>query len=92
MESVRRSLRRQGALSWHLAEDVSDPEAMLESFTVATWSEYHRMPERATVADEEVERELREAVGGELPWMVAYRVIDVHHARSPNGPPTMTNN
>jgi hypothetical protein len=82
MEAVRTSLRRQGALSWHLAEDVSDPESMLESFTVATWSEYQRLPERVTVADEQVESQLLEAVGSQMADMVAYRVIDVHDSRN----------
>ena len=79
MDAVRSSLKRQGALSWHLAEDVAQPGSMLESFTVATWSEYQRLPERATVADEIVERELLEAAGTELPDLAAHRVIDLRH-------------
>ena len=81
IERVRRALKRQGALSWHLAEDVTQPGSIIESFTVATWSEYQRLPERATAADEQVERELLESVGTELPEMVAYRVLDLRDSR-----------
>ena len=85
MQAVRQSLKRQGALSWHLAEDVANPESMLESFTVATWSEYQRLPERTTVADEQVEHELLDAVGTELPELVAYRVLDLRDSRVKEG-------
>ncbi len=84
MESVQRGLRRQGALNWHLAEDVARPGSMIESFTVATWSEYQRLPERATVADEQVEHELLEAAGTELPELSAHRVINLGDPRAKN--------
>jgi MFS family permease len=77
METVRQGLRRNGALNWHLVESVASPGLMLESFTVATWSEYQRLPERATVADETAERELLEAAGTDLPELVPHRVVDV---------------
>lgn len=80
MHSVRQALKRQGALNWQLSEDVTHPGSMLESFTLATWSEYQRLPERATVADELVERELLKAGGSELPKLVAHRVIDPRKA------------
>ena len=77
MRSVRRELKQKGALDWSLVEDVTRPGTMLESFTVATWAEYQRLPERVTVADEHVERELLEAVGAELPEPTAHRVVDL---------------
>jgi MFS family permease len=76
MATVRNGLKRDGALNWQLAEDVTGSGSMLESFTVATWSEYQRLPARATVADEVVERELLEAAGTDLPELVAHRLID----------------
>lgn len=85
MRSVRQSLKRHSAPSRHFAEDVVDPESMLESFTVATWSGYQRLPERTTVADEQVERDLLEAVGVELPELVAYRVLDLRDSRVEGG-------
>lgn len=85
MRPVRQSLKRQGALTWQLAEDIGNPESMLESFTVATWSEYQRLPERSTIADEQIERELLEAVGTELPELVAYRVLDLRDSRVEEG-------
>jgi len=82
MQEVGLSLKRQGALNWHLAEDVSNPGAMLESSTVATWSEHQRLPERATVADEQVEQALLEAVGTQAADPVAYRVLNFRDSRA----------
>ena len=77
MRDVRRGLKQKGALDWHLVEDVAHPGSMLESFTVATWAEYQRLPDRITVADERVERELLEAVGSQLPQPTAHRAVDL---------------
>jgi MFS family permease len=82
MQAVGLSLKRQGALNWHLSEDVSNPGAMLESFTVATWSEYRHLPGRATVADEQVEQSLLDAVGTQPADLVAYRVLDLRDSHA----------
>jgi MFS family permease len=77
MRSVRRELKQKGALDWYLVEDVARPGAMLETFSVATWAEYQRLPERVTVADEQVEQELLEAAGTELPSPTPHRAVDL---------------
>ena len=77
MRSVRRELKQKGALDWYLVEDVTRPGAILETFSVATWAEYQRLPERVTVADERVEQELLEAAGTELPSPIAHRAVDL---------------
>ena len=77
MRSVRRELKQKGALDWYLVEDVTRPGAMLETFSVATWAEYQRLPERVTVADEQVEQELLDAAGTELPSPTAHRAVDL---------------
>jgi MFS family permease len=82
MPAVGQSLKRQGALSWNLSEDVSNPGAMLESFTLATWSEYQRLPERATVTGEQVELALLETVGTQPADLVAYRVLDLRESHA----------
>ncbi len=82
MQQVQQGLKRSGALNWHLAEDVAHPGSILESFTVATWSEYQRLPERATVADELVERALLEAAGTDLPELVPHRIIDLRRSHA----------
>ncbi len=82
MEPVRRALKRQGALSFRLVEDVEQPGHMLESFTMATWSEYQRLPHRATMADKEIHVALVDAAGSEVPALTAHRVIKLRSGRS----------
>lgn len=82
MEPVRRALKRQGALSFRLVEDVEQPGHMLESFTMATWSEYQRLPHRATMADKEIHAALVDAAGSEVPALTAHRVIKLRSGRS----------
>ncbi len=82
MEPVRRALKRQGALSFRLVEDVEQPGYMLESFTMATWSEYQRLPHRATMADKEIHVALVDAAGSEVPALTAHRVIKLRSGRS----------
>lgn len=81
MEPVRRALRRQGALSFRLAEDVENPGRILESFTLATWSEYKRLPERAIATDQETHDALLVAANTETPGLIAHRVIDTRTAQ-----------
>jgi MFS family permease len=75
MRPVRTALKKQGALSFHLVEDVERPGHMLESFTMATWSEYRRLPERSTGADAATHQHLVEVAGPELPGFVVHREI-----------------
>lgn len=82
MEPVRKALKRQGALSFHLVEDVERPGHMLESFTMATWSEYQRLPLRTTMADQAIHQAFLDAAGGELADLTAHRVIDVRSRRN----------
>ncbi len=76
MRRVHRGLKRNGALRFHLVEDVEQPGRILESFTVATWAEYQRIPSRTTLEDKQIEEDLK-AVTGSLPQLRAHRVIDV---------------
>ena len=89
MEPVRKALKRQGALSFHLVEHVERPGQMLESFTMATWSEYQRLPQRATMADQAIHRALKDAAGGQLPDLTAHREINVR-SRGKNHPRATT--
>ena len=77
MIPVKKALRRQGALDFHLVEDVSNPGRIIESFTVATWSEYLRLPDRATAADESIHDALVELVGSDLPPIQVHREIQL---------------
>jgi MFS family permease len=75
MVPVKKALRRQGALDFHLVEDVSIPGRIVESFSVATWSEYQRLPLRSTVADKPAHDALIEVVGAELPPITVHREL-----------------
>ncbi len=82
MDPVRRALKRQGALSFRLVEDVQQPGHMLESFTMATWSEYQRLPHRSTMADKAIHGALIDAAGSEVPALTAHRVIKLRSGQS----------
>ena len=81
MQPVRTALRRQGALDFHLVENVEYPELMTESFTVATWSEYRRLPQRSTMADKDIHDALVEVVGHDLPKIAVHREIRLNSKR-----------
>jgi quinol monooxygenase YgiN len=81
MAPVQRALKRQGALSFHLVEDVERPGHMLESFTMATWSEFQRLPERFTMAEKDIRDALKTAAGSALPELTAHRVIKLRSRR-----------
>ena len=82
MQPVRKALRRQGALSFHLAEDVKNPGHITESFTVATWSEYRRLPQRSTMADKDTHDALVDVVGHSLPSITVHREISLGSGRN----------
>ena len=77
MEPVRMALKRQGALSFHLVEEVERPGHMLESFTVATWAEYQRLPERVTMTEKAIHDALMAASGSEPPALLVHREINL---------------
>lgn len=51
MRDVRRSRERNGAYTTSLARDIEDPELWVERFHYATWVDYLRARDRATVDD-----------------------------------------
>ncbi|MCT8989727.1 MFS transporter [Chelativorans sp. SCAU2101] len=59
MRERRRIRRRNGASSWTLMRDVTDPQKWIESYHVPNWIEYLRHHQRTTEADAEVIRRLR---------------------------------
>ena len=76
MNAVRRALKRQGALEFRLSEDVENPGQILESFTLATWAEYQRLPERSIAGDHHIYDAMIESAGVNPPALVVHRVID----------------
>jgi quinol monooxygenase YgiN len=51
MELSRRARLRQGALSWTLLRDVSDPGLFTEQIIDPSWTEHLRRFDRATAGD-----------------------------------------
>jgi MFS family permease/quinol monooxygenase YgiN len=51
MQESRRSRLRQGALSWELLRDISDPGRYIEQITDESWTEHLRRFDRVTGAD-----------------------------------------
>ncbi|WP_024301518.1 MFS transporter [Pseudogulbenkiania sp. MAI-1] len=51
MRETRRARLRNGALSWELFHDTSEPGVYIEHFTDSSWVEYMRRNQRATAAD-----------------------------------------
>lgn len=59
MQDLRRIRRRDGAISWGLYHDASDPQRYLESFVVESWVEHLRQHRRATTSDFEISERVR---------------------------------
>lgn len=68
MAERRRIRLRDGALEWGLFVDSADPRRYTEVFVVKTWVEHLRQHERVTVADYEIDEQVRRFhVGAEPP-------------------------
>ena len=59
MTPIRRQRRRDGAITWGLFHDLAEPGRMVESFTVASWSEHERQHGRTVVGDAEAQASAR---------------------------------
>ncbi|HEY2926321.1 MFS transporter, partial [Piscinibacter sp.] len=51
--------RRDGATFWRIYRDLGDPAQYVERFIVTSWADYLRQRARATVADQELEAQVR---------------------------------
>jgi hypothetical protein len=79
--ALGRIRRRDGASSWGIFRDSTDPSRYLETFLVESWDEYLRQRERITVADVGVQERVRDIHAGEEPPRV-FRFIDPGARRS----------
>src|SRR5215207_3316687 len=59
LEEVRLIRLRDGAIRWDVFRDPAEPGRYVEGFEVASWAEYLRQHERATVMDQEIEAHAR---------------------------------
>ncbi|PRD67519.1 arabinose ABC transporter permease [Malikia spinosa] len=76
MLSQSRAARlRQGALSWELMHDISDPGSFIEVSIERSWTDHLRRFERITAADAELhERKLAFHIGSEPPCVKRYLI------------------
>ncbi len=51
--------RRDGATFWRVYKDLGEPSRYVERFIVTSWADYLHQRARATVADHEIETEVR---------------------------------
>ncbi|NDY90087.1 MFS transporter [Ideonella livida] len=80
MQESRRARLRQGALSWGLFRDATDPSRVLEYFVDENWVEHQRRHERFTAADAGLrDRRLAFHIGAEPPAVHRYVAQDGHH-------------
>jgi predicted MFS family arabinose efflux permease len=66
MQRMERDRRRRGADEWGLYRDLADTDRFVETFVVATWAEHLRQRDRRTVAGDELSREVRSFVEGDV--------------------------
>ncbi len=70
---LRGPRRRDGATFWRLYRDLGDPCRYTERFIVTSWADYLHQRARATLADQELERAVREHLQpGEAPQVLHY--------------------
>ncbi len=66
MQRMERDRRRRGADQWGLFRDLADTDRFVETFVVATWAEHLRQRDRRTMAGDELSREVRSFVEGDV--------------------------
>lgn len=80
MERTRRARLRQGALSWGLFRDVSQPGRYVEYFVDENWVEHQRRMERFTAFDAELRNQRLDFHIGAEPPVVRRYVADTQTA------------
>ncbi len=56
---LRAPRRRDGATFWRVYRDLADPSRFVERFIVTSWADYLHQRARATLADQELESQVR---------------------------------
>jgi hypothetical protein len=60
ISQLRAPRRRDGATIWRVYRDLADPSRYVERFIVTSWADYLHQRARATVADQELETQVRQ--------------------------------
>lgn len=67
MQEIYLARRRNGAVGWQIARDISDPEIWVERFHCPTWLDYRQMQSRLTLADQALHRRVQALQSSEEP-------------------------
>jgi hypothetical protein len=59
LSQLRVTRRRDGATFWRIYRDLADPSRYVERFIVTSWADYLHQRARATVADQDLEAQVR---------------------------------
>jgi len=76
IQAVEATRRRNGAMSWRVFRDLGEEGSFIERFIIASWAEYVRLRNRATVADRQAHAALEQFQRAEVPIRVS-RLIGV---------------
>ena len=72
IEQMRAPRRRDGATIWRVYRDLSDPARYVERFIVTSWADYLHQRARATLADHELESQVRQ-------FLLPGETVSAHH-------------
>jgi MFS family permease len=72
IQELGRIRRRDGAIRWGIFQDAAFPRRHVESFLVESWADHLRQHERVTLADREIEDEVRQHHRGPEPPRVSH--------------------
>ena len=76
IQAVEQTRRRNGAMSWRVFRDLGEQGCFIERFIIASWAEYVRLRNRATVADRKIHSALEQFQRPGIPIRVS-RLIGV---------------
>lgn len=76
VHAVEPARRRNGATSWRVFRDVGEDGLFVERFVIASWAEYVRLRERATMADRQLQERVERVQRAGVPVRVS-RLIGI---------------
>lgn len=76
IEQLRAPRRRDGATLWRVYRDLGDPTRFVERFIVTSWADYLHQRARTTVADQELEGQVRAFVVEGVPVTMQHYIAE----------------
>ncbi len=76
IEQLRGPRRRDGATLWRVYRDLGDPTRYVERFVVTSWADYLHQRSRATLADQELEAQVRTFVIEGVPVTMQHYIAE----------------